>query len=79
VTTPRLSSVRRGFALLMVVLGIVIAVRGLVETAPFSFVMMGVLLAILGALRLGLLRTPSWGKGGEGDRGDRVRRRDTDR
>jgi hypothetical protein len=42
-------------ATLMIVFGIVIFARGIVEAAPFTFVVMGALLALLGALRLGLL------------------------
>ena len=71
--TLRLSTVRRAFALLMVVLGVVIAARGVAEAAPFSFVAMGVLLAILGALRLGRVVEGAGGKGGH------VRRRNAGR
>jgi hypothetical protein len=51
----RLSSVRTAMATLMIVFGVVISARGIVEAAPFSFIVMGALLALLGALRLGLL------------------------
>jgi hypothetical protein len=52
---PRLNAVRAALATLMIVFGVVITARGIVESAPFTFVAMGALLALLGALRLGLL------------------------
>lgn len=52
----RARRVRLFFAIQMVILGVVIAGRGIVEAAPLSFVLMGVLLAALGVLRIKTLR-----------------------
>jgi hypothetical protein len=59
----RLGSIRLVFALLMVILGAAITIRGVAESAPFSFVAMGALLAILGVIRLGIVRAPAWERG----------------
>ncbi len=51
-----ISALRATTALLLVVLGIVIAGRGVIQGAPLTFTGMGVLMAGLGIYRLRLAR-----------------------
>ncbi|MBX6772490.1 MAG: hypothetical protein IRY83_12240 [Chloroflexi bacterium] len=55
--------VRQALAVLLVLLGLVIVVRGLLEMAPASFPIMGLLMILLGLYRLHLLR---WSAKGDG-------------
>jgi hypothetical protein len=56
--TSRLTTFRMVMAMLMVIFGVIITARGLVESAPWSFVLMGALLALLGAYRLTQYKRP---------------------
>ena len=53
--SERMITARKTTAVLFVILGLVIAGRGVVEAAPISFDAMGFLMILLGAYRLRLM------------------------
>ena len=57
--TPGLSvrtSLRSWMAVMFIILGAIIVVRGIVEAAPLTFTLMGVLMIVLGIYRLRAVR-----------------------
>ncbi len=60
--SPTMLAFRSTVALLLVLLGLAIVGRGLIQGAPLTFTGMGLLMAGLGVYRLRLLRVGRWGE-----------------